>query len=68
MLQAMMLQTHGDGVRQDVLEFEERLRLLGELLEEWHACQVMWINLSSVLGAEVPPARIESIGMPAKQP
>ena len=54
LLQAMMLQTHGDGVRQDVVECEEKLRDLSELLEEWQACQIMWISLSSVLLRSAP--------------
>ena len=48
-LQGMLLQRHVGGVRGDIVACEARLKLLGEVLEEWQSCQALWRSLATLL-------------------
>lgn len=45
----MLMHKFGEGVRLEVMVFDESLHNLSALLEEWQGCQTVWMNLSSIL-------------------
>ena len=63
-LQGMLLQRHVGGVRGEIVACEARLKLLGEVLEEWLGCQALWRSLATLLHQPVRQAATTRLPSP----
>ena len=51
-LQTILASRFVGGIREEVEEWEKKLSLLSEMLDEWLACQRSWMYLENIFGAE----------------
>jgi hypothetical protein len=51
-LQTILASRFVGGIRTEVEEWEKKLSLLSEMLDEWLACQRAWMYLENIFGAE----------------
>ena len=51
-LQTILASRFVGGIRTEVEEWEKKLSLLSEMLDEWLACQRSWMYLENIFGAE----------------
>ena len=51
-LQTILASRFVGGIRTEVEEWEKKLSLLSEMMDEWLACQRSWMYLENIFGAE----------------
>lgn len=51
-LQTILASRFVGGIRTEVEEWEKKLSLLSEMLDEWLTCQRSWMYLENIFGAE----------------